>query len=237
MNICKKVMTALIVVCLFVNMIPAALAAGTDYAELKKQVATANGLNSYEYTVQTWTPLKEAVKKGNTILKGSHGQKTVDDAALAIENAMEALEKMDYSRLDAVLADIYNEIEKDQVRFDLWNRVNKAVETARPRLVSGNQELVDQSVEELQALMDELTQHFSTAPESSVMIQEVEVEVLPTDDYCNIPMHRTWPILFVVSAVLNVALIVLLTYVILRKRQTTDNTPLVSYDIDDDMEF
>ena len=55
--------------------------------------------------------------------------------------------------------------------------------------------------------------------------------------YCNIPMHRTWPVLFIVSAVLNVVLIVVLIYVIMRKRNTYDDTPLVSYDIDDDMDY
>ena len=235
----------LIMLCLFANMIPAVaavdseirLSSATDYSELKKQVAIANGLNVYDYTIQTWKPLKDALKKGTDLLKGSHGQKTVNDAAAAIKKAISGLEKMDYSKLDAVLADINNEIEKDQVKYDLWHRVNAAVEIARPRLVSGNQELVDISVKELQALLEELQQKANEVQEPEVVVQEVEVEVLPTTDYCNIPMHRTWPILFVVSAVLNVALVVLLIYVIMRKRQTVDNTPLVSYDIDDDLDY
>jgi hypothetical protein len=70
-----------------------------------------------------------------------------------------------------------------------------------------------------------------------VVIQEVEVEVLPTGDYCNIPMHRTWPIVAIVSVVLNVALIVVLIYVLAKKRNTYDDTPLISYDIDDDMDY
>ena len=68
-------------------------------------------------------------------------------------------------------------------------------------------------------------------------VQEVEVEVLPTGDYCNIPMHRTWPVMFAVSAVINAILIFMLSYLIVRKKNTDDTTPLVSYDIDDDMDF
>ncbi|MBQ6718934.1 MAG: hypothetical protein IJN20_01105 [Oscillospiraceae bacterium] len=245
MKFCKKIMAVLVMLCLFANMIPAVaavdtevrLSSATDYSELKKQVAIANELNVYDYTIQTWKPLKDALKKGTDLLKGSHGQKTVNDAVAALKKAISGLEKMDYSKLDAVLADINNEIEKDQVRYNLWHRVNAAIETARPRLVSGNQELVDLSVKELQALLEEMQQSAQKAQEPEVVIEEVEVEVLPTSDYCNIPMHHTWPILFVVSAVLNVALIVLLIYVIMKKRQTMDNTPLVSYDIDDDMDY
>ena len=33
---------------------------------------------------------------------------------------------------------------------------------------------------------------------------KVPVEILPTDDYCNIPAHRVWPVMFFVSLVLNV---------------------------------
>ena len=66
-------------------------------------------------------------------------------------------------------------------------------------------------------------------------MQEVEVEVPPTSDFCNIPKHRTWPVLFAVSAALNVLLFSALSYVLLKKRNTTDNTPLVNYDIEDDV--
>ena len=63
------------------------------------------------------------------------------------------------------------------------------------------------------------------------------MEVPPTGDYCNIPQHRTWPVLFLISAVLNVALIAAVIFMQLKKQKTRDDTPLVNYDIDDDMEF
>ena len=63
------------------------------------------------------------------------------------------------------------------------------------------------------------------------------MEILPTNDFCNIPSHHTWPVLFAISLALNVMLVIALVYVIVVKRNTVDNTPLVNYDIDDDMDF
>lgn len=245
MNICKKIMAFLILVCLTVNMVPAAravdleirLSAATDYSELKRQVAIVNGLNAYDYTQQTWDALEEAAKKGNTILKGTHSQKVVSDAAAAIEKARDNLVKMDYSALDQALARVHSKVEEAGVAYEVWYQLTVAAEAARSQTVSGNQEAVNETAQQLNALLEQLEECEGPAREAEVVIQEVEVEVLPKDDYCNIPMHRTWPVLFVISAALNVALIVVLTYVIMKKRQTVDNTPLVSYDIDDDMDF
>ena len=206
--------------------------------EIKRACAIANGLNSYDYTYQTWNPLKDALKRGNSILKGTHGQYVVNQTAEEIANAMAGLVRMNYSQLETTLGVVYNKIDENPELHDIWQRMNAAVDKARPLLVSGDQEAVDASVEELNALLAELADcGVTTSADPQVVVQEVEVEVLPTDDYCNIPMHRTWPVLFVISAVLNVALIVVLTYVIMKKRNTVDNTPLVSYDIDDDMDF
>lgn len=245
MKICRKIVSIAILICVFASMIPAAMAvdsevrmsAVTDYSELEKMIATANGLNSYDYTIETWTPLEKAVKQGNQLLQGSHGQITVDAAVVDIEKSMNALVKMDYSALDNILADVYKELEKNLELYDVWYRLTEAVEAARPLLVSGHQVLVNNSVEELSTLLAEMMQYSNKAQEPEIIIQEVAVEVLPTGDFCNIPMHRTWPVLFCISAVLNVALIVALVYIIMKKRNTVDNTPLVSYDIDDDIEL
>lgn len=248
MNFWKKVLAVLVLACLFVNTVPAAfaaemtdnrLSATVNTMELKRQLAMANGLNAYDYTKETWEPLQKAMDKGNAILKGTHGQYTVTNAAVAIEEAMGKLVRMDYSALEAALGTVYSKIDENPEMYDMWIRINAAVEKARPLLVSGDQQAVDVMVRQLNELMEEVGDHSvgqgSAAPQ--VIYEEVEVEVLPTDDFCNIPMHRTWPVLFVISAVLNVALIAVLVYVLMRKRQTVDNTPLVSYDIDDDLDY
>ena len=248
MNFCKRILAALVLACLFLNMVPAAMAADTaqarlsarvDTAELKRQVAMANSLNAYDYTMETWAPLKKALDKGNDILKGTHGQYAVTNAALAIETAMENLVRMDYSQLEAALGVVYNKIDENPELHDLCLRMNDAVEKARPLLVSGNQQAVDVMVRKLNELMEEAEAYPMAAgsAEPQIIYEEVEVEILPTDDFCNIPMHRTWPVLFVISAALNMALVVLLIYVIMKKRHTVDTTPLVSYDIDDDLDY
>ena len=248
LTVCKRILAVLALACLLLNMAPAAFAADTadarlsarvDTTELKRQVAMANGLNAYDYTIETWTPLQKALDKGSDILKGTHGQYAVTNAAEAIEAAMGNLVRMDYSQLEAALGVVYNKIDENPELHDLCLRINAAVEKARPLLVSGNQEAVDAMVITLNKLMEEAENQpmGGGSGEPQIVYEEVEIEVLPTDDFCNIPMHRTWPVLFVISAALNMALIVVLTYVIMKKRQTVDTTPLVSYDIDDDLDY
>lgn len=250
LNVCKKILALLIAAVLLVSVVPAAYAtevteateytgeqARAYYVELRRQVTIGNGLNEYEYTKDSWKPLAEALEKGNRLVKGSWGQKTILDAAKEIEVAVAGLVRMDYSYLDAAVATAYNEIEKNPELYSVCARLLAAVEKARPLLVSGDQPAVDAAVVELNGLLEELAQCNMAAAEPEVIYQEVEVEVLPSGPFCNIPMHRTWPVLFFISAALNVGLVVLLFYVIAKKRKTTDNTPLVNYDIDDDMDF
>ena len=69
-----------------------------------------------------------------------------------------------------------------------------------------------------------------------IVTKEVQVEVLPTDDFCNISIHHLWPVLFAASAVMNLVLAAALVFVIKHKNKQVDETPLVNYDIYDDMD-
>ena len=61
------------------------------------------------------------------------------------------------------------------------------------------------------------------------------MEVEPEGDYCNIKIHKIWPILFFVSLGVNVLMgSVIVALVTRKKKNRKDNTPLVDYDIDDD---
>ena len=210
---------------------------GLDYSELELQVAIANGLESYEYTKQSWDKLQEVLEIGKTRLAGIYDQGKLDSAAEDIANALSMLVKMDYSALNKALNTVEAIISANPELHDVWYRLDKATDQAKQLLISGDQEAVNAAVEELDTLMDELAECSPVAGEPEVVIQEVEVEVLPTDDFCNIPKHHTWPVLFGISALLNVVLIAALIYVLVKKRETTDNTPLVNYDIEDDMDF
>lgn len=245
MKICKKLLALLIALCLLAMGIPAVSATetdaearrGLDYSELELQVGIANGLNPYDYTIQSWEVLEKALEVGNKRLAGIYDQGKLDKAAEDIANAIEDLVKMDYRALDAALEAVYIELNKNPDLHDVWYRLYDAVERARPLQISGDQAAVDAAALELRALLEELNQCSALYVEPEIIVQEVEVEVLPTDDFCNVPVHHTWPVLFAISATLNVALLAALVFVLLKKRNTMDNTPLVSYDIDDDMDF
>lgn len=235
----RRLFALVAVVMLLMGMAPSVRAEqNTDYTELEIQLSIANGLRSYDYTIQTWNPLKKAIETGERYLKGKYGQQAVNESVAELREAMFQLVRMDYSQLENTLADVYVKIDENPQLHDAWVRMNVAVEKARPLLVSGDQEAVNNAIEELNLLLDEIVNYeTSELLEPEVVIQEVEVEVLPTGEYCNIPMHRTWPVLFIVSAVLNAVLVIVLIFVLMKKRNTYDNTPLVSYDIDDDLDY
>lgn len=235
---------ALLLLCLSGIGMPAVQAAeadkrGRDYSELEHQIGVANGLDYYDYTKESWEVLSDAVEAGNKCLSGDFEQSRLDEAAEDIQQAMEDLVKMDYSALITALDTVYAKIDENPEMHDVWYRLDKAVDKARLLLVSGDQQAVNEMATLLTELMNELSTYSTAAAEPQIVVQEVavEVEVPPADDFCNIPMHRTWVVLFVASAALNVLLVAALSFVLFRKRKTTDNTPLVNYDIDDDIDF
>ena len=241
MNRCKKLFASVIAVFLLLGTVSEVKATQisyvVDYSELQLLIGTVNGLKSYDFTKESWGPLQQATDAGNRYLKGKYGQQAVNEAVVEIQLALASLVRMDYSKLEATLASVYSKIEESPELHDVWVRLNEAVAEARPLLASGDQEAVDAAVQQIENLLEELAGFENPEVEPEVVIQEVEVEVPPTDDYCNIPMHRMWPVLFAVSAAINVGLILGVAYIIFKKRNTVDNTPLVSYDIDDDIEF
>ena len=206
-----------------------------SYSELELKLAVAGGLNQYDYTKASWAPLAEALEKGTKLFGKAESQKEVTEAAAEIEKAITGLVRMDYSELEKVLSHLYSIIGENQELHDLWSKIDEAEKKARPLLVSGDQAAVDNAAAELQALLDELYATDTKEPEVEVVVKEVEIEVPPTDDYCNITSHHLWPVLFAVSAVLNIILAAAFGTVFIKKRNTSDNVPLVSYDIDDDM--
>lgn len=245
LNRWKKLLAALTLACLFIQVAPIAYATATDdnarrgldYSELELQVGIANGLNAYDYTIESWEPLQKALEVGNKRLAGIYDQGKLDAAAEDIANALSRLIKMDYSALSTALDAVSAEANKNPQFHDIWYRLNKAAEDARPLLISGDQQAVNEAAQKINKLLEELAQNNDIHVEPEIIIQEVEVEILPTNDFCNIPSHHTWPVLFAISLALNVMLVIALVYVIVVKRNTVDNTPLVNYDIDDDMDF
>lgn len=245
----KKLLALLMVLCLIHCGLPCAYAEETakgevklntrlDYSQLELQVAVANGLIGYDYTKETWDPVAKTLETAHQIMEAEedYDQSDIDDTAKALEKKIAALVKMDYAQLEAALEAVDSKIGENPQLHDTWARLDDDAQQARMLLLSGDQAAVDQAATRINWLMEELEQQLAEQ-EPEVVVREVEVEVLPQSDYCNIPMHRTWPVLFTISAVLNVALIAMLTYIIMHKRKTEDNTPLVNYDIDDDLDL
>lgn len=246
-----KLFAWIIAAVVFVSVLPAASAetikgdysektfiSMADFSELQMQVAIANGMVSYNYTSNSWAPLQKALDAGTKILdEGVAGQQEIDKAVLAIERTLAALVEMDYSKLKSALTEAHLKIDQNPRENELWVELGAILSKAEPLLISGDQEAVDSATTELNQLLETMGKNNRLSAEPEVVIQEVEVEVLPSGDYCNIPMHHTWPILFAVSTVINMVLIFMLSYVVVRKKNTDDTTPLVNYDIDDDMDF
>lgn len=240
-----RLLAALTLICLLVNAVPAASATqtdeearrGLDYSELELQVGIANGLNSYDYTKESWEPLQKVLDVGNKRLAGIYNQGKLDKAAEDIADAIARLVKMNYTPLNEALAAVDAKISENPQLYDAWDLLSKTAEEAKQLLLSGDQQAVNEAAQEIHEILAAVEQYGKVTVEPEIVIQEVEVEVLPTDDFCNIPAHHTWPVLFAVSAALNVMLIAALVYVITKKRNTVDNTPLVYYDIDDDMDY
>ena len=96
---------------------------------------------------------------------------------------------------------------------------------------------MDEAAEKLAKLVEGIAAELEKVrtPQVVEVEKKVEVEVAPKGEYCNIPMHKVWPVLFFVSLAVNVALIVLIiVYISKKKKNQKDNTPLVDYDIADD---
>lgn len=246
LNFWKKILAVLVLVCLLANVATVANATrsdeearqGLDYSELELQIGIANGLNSYDYTAESWEDLEQALEKGNKRLAGIYNQGKLDSAAQDIEKAISKLVKMDYSPLTDALDAVDAKISENPQLHDAWYELDNAVEEAKQLLISGDQQAVNQAAQELTSLLQKVQEiPVSTTGDTNVVIREVEVEVLPTNDFCNIPSHHIWPVLFIISLVMNILLVATLLRVVKKKQKTTDYAPLVQYDIDDDMDL
>ena len=143
---------------------------------------------------------------------------------------------MDYSRLQNAIDSAKKLTENDK----LGQKVTALIESLKDcidKLSSNNQAEVDAAAAELEALVADIQKLLSEMGETTIVEVEklVEVEVEPKDPFCNISSHKIWPILFFISLAVNAALVVLIVvFMVRRKRAHQDSTPLVDYDIGDD---
>ena len=204
-----------------------------DDSSLRRQVAIANGLSAYDYTKESWEQLTEALSGANQALE-SQSQYAADAAEVSLKNAIAALVRMDYSKLETVLNQISDYVKDDPHRME-WVNLAVAQRDGRALLTSGDQEAVDDAAIRLAELLKQVQAGADAQKQPDVITQEVRVEVPPTTAYCNKPMDRLWPVLFFVSLAVNLGLVVMIiTYVSKKRKRQHDDTPLVDYDIYDD---
>ncbi|MBQ3192127.1 MAG: hypothetical protein IJO21_06060 [Oscillospiraceae bacterium] len=207
----------------------------TDFSALQDLMAQVGDLKEFDYTAESWANLMSVMKKCNKVLKGS-GQNAVNTAINDLEAAIEALVPMNYTVLQAALDNYDAVLKENKQMHEAWVKLDEAVVLAKEQFATGDQKAVNEAADRVNALLAEREAYEVPETEPQVVTKEVQVEVLPTGDFCNIPLHRVWPVLFAVSGVLNVVLACVLVFVIKHKNKSMDETPLVNYDIYDDMD-
>ena len=213
---------------------PAPTAPSVDYSELQKQINIAGGLIPSDYTNESRNLLAAALTVAQNALN-SKEQSMVTAAAEELRTTIASLVPMDYSGLKAALSQADALLASEQAAL-LLQEISDAAQRGSELLQSGDQQEVDQAAKELTDILNRLADLLNVESETKVVIQEVPVEVLPEGDYCNIPAHHVWPVLFWVSLAVNVVLIgSIIFYVIRKTRNRRDFAPMVDYDIDDDI--
>lgn len=206
-----------------------------DYTKLKETLASVDALEEKNYTSESWSAVEDGIHSCQWVLKHNREQELADYAEQKLAKAIAGLVPMDYSRLwTAILA--VEELNKQDDVYELWAELVIAVENGKSLLNSTDQAAVDDATAEIYDSLKPVEEYLKTVGTPQVITEEVEVlvEVLPEYDYCNIDLHRLWPVLFGGSAVLNVALVVVIAHILRKKQKQADDTPLIDYDIDDD---
>ena len=205
---------------------------GIDYSQLSRQVSIASGLREANFTAESWAVLTKAVEEAKVAM-GSTSQETVDECTANLETAISQLSGTNRGTLQDSLddADVFASDEKRSIWFELVEAVNQG----RKLLGSNDQTAIDAAAEKIDELLAKAQVVWEDLNTPEVVTQEVQVEVPPQDDYCNSPRHRLWPVLFFCSLSLNVALAGVIVYYVYKKKNQKDDTPLVDYDISDDM--
>ena len=213
---------------------PVVAAPNVDYSELSRQIAIANGLREAEYTGESWNALSDALAQAIRALS-SDSQTTVDRSNSALDTAIAGLVKLDRSMLEKSLGAASDLVAGD-MNNDVWFRLVEAVNNGKAQLNSNDQDAVNAAAAQIDELLAQVKAIVEAQNTPKIVTKEVMVEVPPTDDYCNIPAHRVWPVLFFCSLALNVVLVaVIVVYVSRKKKNQRDDTPLVDYDISDDV--
>lgn len=183
-----------------------------DLSKLQELIDKASNLKKDGYTADSWNKMVDALTKAQAALSSTN-QNEIDAAAKALSDALNGLVKMDYSKLLDAIARA-KELGKDNEVNSLWLALLDALTNGNLMLASDDQAQVDAAAKQINDLIEQL---------------------LDGSKFCNISIHKVWPILFFISLAANVVLVVVLVKKNgTKKKNQVDNTPLVDYDISDD---
>ena len=195
-----------------------------DVADYNAAVAAAAALNKGDYTAESWTALETAL---NAVVG-----KDIAAATKAITDATAALVKdIDYSALNDAIAIAEGKKEEDHTP-ESWAALQTALTAAKTLVAEGaeNKEAVNAALKALTSAIGELKTPFPVTPNET---DTEPAETTPVEE----PQWQSpiWPVLFAIFLALTIALTVLIVvYLILKKKKEGDDTPVVDYNIEDD---
>ncbi len=195
-----------------------------DYSELNKWIKEKQELDGSKYTNDTWGVVEDAYNKALN-LRNSKSQDAVDAGAKALKEAIEGLKEMDYTLLEEAIA-AAKKLGDSEELGSLWMKLADALKDGVGLLTSNDQQAVNDGAALINSIISQLNEELEKLREANAVYE---------GEYCNIPIHHVWPILFFVSLGVNVILaIVAIMLGKRRKGNKKDNTPLVDYQIGDD---
>lgn len=189
--------------------------AAIDYSELNRQIAIAEGLDENEYTAATWAEMQKTLVIARSTLT-SKLQSEVDLVAAELKEAIANLKTVDYTVLLTAIENARKYEDAIQIP-ELWETVQQLLPLALKLLESRDQEAIDQCAEQLNQACQAIIDHLETLKGTEVVI-ESPVPVVP-DNYCSISMHRVWPVLFLVSLAVNLAIGAMITFYFIQKKK------------------
>lgn len=205
-----------------------------DTTALREQISIAENLTYYDYTRESWADVSAALDNARNHLD-SRSQSAVDAATAQLKKALAGLVGMDYSALIAAMEEAADMAQYEDISLT-WNRFVQALENARILRTSGDQAAVDAAADELLESKDALLKALEEMGKIVEVEKPVEIPTEPDYTYCNNIWHTILLIVFIASFALNLVLIAIIVFYSVKKRNNQlDKTPLVEYNIDDDM--
>ena len=203
-----------------------------DRTELEKQITLAKSLNEKDYTTESWATLADALKNAQDRMT-TGDQNAVDAAAKQLAAAIEALKRVDYTKLEAALESVKGL--GDEKFGDLLKQLMDAMFEGEKLMESNDQGAIDAAAAKIADLVEQIRKQLGEMTTVGTIVDGEPNEGEPSGKYCNIKIHYVWPIIAIVSLIVNVALIaVIVVYMNKKKKNQKDNTPLVDYNIADD---